>query len=168
MKDVREITRQSDRRRQFLLKTQSVKRDHLDKMIQLSKQLSRCYPYQYLSNLFVKTTVSELKKKAIHCLPDQSTENFEQGYARQLFEEQEVVPYIPSFLSNKEEVSGTDRGSAYHKAMELLDFAAVMKNAGKEERETEINRQLDMFEREEVLDGRWRKSILYSKLELFF
>ncbi len=168
MKDVREITRQSDRRRQFLLKTQSVKRDHLDKMIQLSKQLSRCYPYQYLSNLFVKTTVSELKKKAIHCLPDQSTENFEQGYARQLFEEQEVVPYIPSFISNKEEVSGTDRGSAYHKAMELLDFAAVMKNAGKEERETEINRQLDMFEREEVLDGRWRKSILSSKLELFF
>lgn len=168
MKDVREITRQSDRRRQFLLKTQPVKRDHLDKMIQLSKQLSRCYPYQYLSNLFVKTTVSELKKKAIHCLPDQSTENFEQGYARQLFEEQEVVPYIPSFISNKEEVSGTDRGSAYHKAMELLDFAAVMKNAGKEERETEINRQLDMFEREEVLDGRWRKSILSSKLELFF
>ncbi len=168
VRDVREVTRQSDRRRQFLLKTQSVKRDHLDQMIQLSRQLSRSYPYQYLSNLFVKTTVSELKKKAIHGLPDQSVENFEQGYVRQLFEEQEVVPYIPSFISNKEEVSGTDRGSAYHKAMELLDFTAVMKNAGKEERETEINRQLDMFEREEVLDGRWRKSILSSKLVLFF
>lgn len=176
IKDVSEIARQSDRRRQFLLKTQSAESNHSDKMIQLSKRLSRTYPYQYLSNLFVKTTVSELKKKAIHDLPNQSVEGFgkaadqhiEQGFVKQLFDQQEVVPYIPSFISSKEEISGTDRGSAYHKAMELLDFAAIMKNVSEGEREAEINRQLDAFAREEMLDGRWRKSILSSKLKLFF
>ncbi|MDE5907811.1 MAG: helicase-exonuclease AddAB subunit AddA [Lachnospiraceae bacterium] len=176
IKDVREITRQSDRRRQLLLKTQSIKRDHSDKMIPLSERLSRSYPYQYLSNLFVKTTVSELKKKAILNLPDQSIEglgkgtgqHMEQGFVKQLFEEQEIVPYIPSFISSKEEVSGTDRGSAYHKAMELLDFVTIMAASAKEEMEAEINCQLDRFEREEVLDGRWRKSLSSSKLMRFF
>lgn len=178
LKDVEEIIRQSDRKRQLFLKIESVKKEHSDKMIQLSERLLRNYPYQYLSNLFVKTTVSELKKKAVHDLPNQSMDgleagsnngrSMEQAFTRQLFEEQEVVPYIPSFISSKEEVSGTDRGSAYHKAMELLDFKAVIRFEDRTEREAEINRQLDEFEREEVLDARWRKSIATSKLVLFF
>lgn len=176
IKEVGEITRQSDRRRQLLLMTKSIKRDHSDKLIQLSERFSQSYPYQYLSNLFVKTTVSELKKRAIHDLSDQSISGFEkgtgqhleQGFAKQLFEEQEVVPYIPSFISSKEEVSGTDRGSAYHKAMELLDFAVIMAVSTKEEREAQINCQLDRFEKEEMMDERWRKSISSSKLVLFF
>ena len=178
LKDVEEIIRQSDLKRQLFLKIESVKKEHSDKMIQLSERLLRNYPYQYLSNLFVKTTVSELKKKAVHDLPNQSMDgleagsnngrSMEQAFTRQLFEEQEVVPYIPSFISSKEEVSGTDRGSAYHKAMELLDFEAVMRFEGRTEREAEINRQLDEFEREEMLDARWRKSIATSKLVLFF
>ena len=178
LKDVEEIIRQSDRKRQLFLKIESVKKELSDKMIQLSERLLRNYPYQYLSNIFVKTTVSELKKKAVHDLPNQSMDgleagsnngrSMEQAFTRQLFEEQEVVPYIPSFISSKEEVSGTDRGSAYHKAMELLDFKAVMRFEDRTEREAEINRQLDEFEREEVLDARWRKSIATSKLVLFF
>lgn len=170
LKDVEEITQQNDRRRQLFCKIESVKREHSEKVIQLSERLSRTYPYQYLSNLFVKTTVSELKKKAIHGLPEQSMNGAEadSGFTKKLFEEQEVVPYIPSFISSKEEVSGTDRGSAYHKAMELLDFKAVMNFEDRAEREEEINRQLDEFERDEVLDAGWRKSIAASKLAHFF
>ena len=178
IKDVEEMTRQSDRKRQLFLKVESAKKNHSDKMIQLSERLSRSYPYQYLSNLFVKTTVSELKKKAFHDLPEQSIsgldagadrgKDMEQAFTKQLFEEQEVVPYIPSFISSKEEVSGTDRGSAYHKAMELLDFKTVMRLESRMDKEAEINRQLDEYEQEEVLDARWRKSIAASKLVLFF
>ena len=52
--------------------------------------------------------------------------------------------------------------------MELLDFVTIMAASAKEEMEAEINCQLDRFEREEVLDGRWRKSLSSSKLMRFF
>ena len=37
-----------------------------------------------------------------------------------LFEEERVVPYIPAFRRGKDKISGTVRGSAFHKVMELL------------------------------------------------
>ena len=183
LQDVGEALDQIDRRRRLLLKSDGEKCVDQKMLTELSQQFSRTYPYQYLSNLFIKTTVSELKKKAIHDLPIQSTgaedgmtagidgnqgQYMEQAFTRQLFEEPEIVPYIPSFISSKEEMSGTDRGSAYHKAMELLDLQAVLRYTCKEDRRAEISRQLDVFEREELLDSRWRKSISLSKLERFF
>ena len=42
------------------------------------------------------------------------------------FEEQEIVPYTPKFRREKDEVSGTVRGSAFHRVMELLDFESLL------------------------------------------
>ena len=40
-----------------------------------------------------------------------------------LYEEPEVVPLIPRFLKEEEELTGASRGTAYHRGMELLDLA---------------------------------------------
>lgn len=149
-------------------------------MTELSEKFARTYPYQFLSNLFVKTTVSELKKKAMHDLLDQSIES-EKAFTRVLFEEPEVIPYIPSFIKSEEGMTGTDRGSAYHKVMELLNLCALKKWMGqcdfeKGNREgsdkdhslrDEINCQLDYFVQEEVLSSQWRESISLAKIETF-
>ena len=180
LKDVEEITWQAGRKKRLLLKAKLSGQVDSTKTTQLSKQFERTYSCQYLSNLFVKTTVSELKKKAMHNLPVGSMDDLEggagsgrgqrmeQAFTKQLFEETEVVPYIPSFIRSREEISGTDRGSAYHKAMELLDFEKIMEKEGKTKKKKEIERQLDEFERQELLEGKWRKSISTSKLEIFF
>lgn len=131
---------------------------------ELSEKMNRTYPYQYLEKLYVKTTVSELKKKQGGHLSEESiSENAgsksgsifgEEAFTLKMFEEQEIVPYIPSFIEQKEEISGTDRGSAYHKVMEVLDFAKFAdlsdKQAGKATREVyagEYTSQLEEMER---------------------
>ena len=45
------------------------------------------------------------------------------------FEAKEVQPYIPLFKREEEAVSGTVRGNAYHRVMELLDFEEVLWSA---------------------------------------
>ena len=74
------------------------------------------YPHEGLKYLYTKTTVSELKKAAM--------EGEEEEPAKELFPTEEVKPYIPAFMREKETVSGTTRGSAMHRVMELLDFTA--------------------------------------------
>lgn len=144
-------------------------------MTKLSEKFEHTYPYQYLSGLFVKTTVSELKKKAMQTGTrelqnrlDESIDGVEsvrenQAYTKELFEEPEIVPYIPSFISSRDGISGADRGSAYHKVMELIDLHAA------KERQTaeEVNRQLDLFVEEERLTKQWRDSVAVSKILTF-
>ena len=149
-------------------------------MSRLSRKMELSYPYQYLSNLFVKTSVSELKKKAMHDLPNQSIEAvlttepagkgapLEQVFTRRLFEEQEVVPYIPSFLREEETLSGTDRGSAYHKVMELLDLGKILSVPKGKEREALLASELTRFEAEGFLSAKWRGGIYLPKLTDFF
>lgn len=144
-------------------------------MTKMSEKFGRTYPYQYLSGLFVKTTVSELKMKAIHgnindienglnkSIDGEESIYQNQAFTRELFEEPEIVPYIPSFISSQEGVSGTDRGSAYHKAMELIDLKA----AGENRTEEEIRRQLDGFVKEEQMTEQWRESVAVSKIMVF-
>ena len=73
------------------------------------------------------------------------------------------MPYIPSFISSKEGISGTDRGSAYHKVMELLDLKAVERNLA----EAEIKRQIDLFVQEERMTSQWRDGVDISKIMTF-
>ncbi len=83
----------------------------------LRECLNAVYPYAMLSELYTKTTVSELKIAAM-------ADKDEAAY--HTFEEKEVQPYIPIFRREEEKVSGPVRGNAYHRVMELLDFDAVM------------------------------------------
>lgn len=148
-------------------------------MAQLSEQFNRTYPYQYLSGLFVKTTVSELKKKGLHDLSERSMEDLEgekrqgqrieQAFGRKLYEEPEIVPYIPSFIRAKEKMSGADRGSAYHKVMELLDFKAIIRTEKAPEGiKAQLNRQMDDFVSQGLLEQTWREGISMAKLYTFF
>lgn len=80
---------------------------------QLEKQFFYQYPYENEHSLKLKFTVSELKKRKY--LQEESGEI--------LIEEPEVVPLLPKFLEEPEELTGASRGSAYHKLLELLDFS---------------------------------------------
>lgn len=84
---------------------------------QLEERFAYVYPFEKLQKLYTKTTVSELKIAAM-------AEKDEAAYHS--FEEQEIVPYTPKFRRDKDEVSGTVRGSAFHRVMELLDFESLL------------------------------------------
>lgn len=132
----------------------------------LKSRFSYEYPYRAWEKLYTKTTVSELKIAAM-------AQKDEAAY--HTFEAREVVPYIPKFCREKEEVSGTVRGNAFHKVMELMDFnqvyagfpqadTSVLYGEGELRNETErfcreisedmVSRQLKQFLEEEVAQGR--------------
>lgn len=80
----------------------------------LCERLQKPYAHENLAGLFVKTTVSELKKEGMQ---EEAAEGLE------LFPEEEVVPYLPQFIKEQEEtVSETTRGSAYHRLLEIFPF----------------------------------------------
>ena len=196
IEDSKEIL-QSMKQRQRLLTEAVGKAAYSDRsensvVTELSRKFSRQYAYGYLSDLYIKTTVSEIKKKSMQAgaagqMPGEMGDVSEGGrtllgeaaFTKSLFEEEEVVPYIPSFVKEKEELSGTDRGSAYHKVMELLDFAAVMEAAGeplikepeKEAKQRvckEVDRQLQQFVDREVLTKQWKEGVRSDKIAAFF
>lgn len=80
----------------------------------LRKNFDFNYGHQNLQGLYAKTSVSELKMKAME-------EKDEAAY--QMFEDTEADLFVPNFIEEKGEVSGTTRGNAYHRVMELLDFS---------------------------------------------
>ena len=88
----------------------------------LYDKLNRKFDYRYahtrLSNLYTKTTVSELKKKAM-----EEQDDYQNG--RLMFEEEKVTKYIPSFVEAKKEATGTKRGSAYHRVLELIPLGKL-------------------------------------------
>lgn len=83
------------------------------------------YPYENLQNLYTKTTVSELKMAGMQ---------EETDFSFKMYEEETVVPYLPGFLEQDERVSGSMRGSAFHKVMELFDFTKVTDIVKKDEK----------------------------------
>ena len=95
-----------------------------DAAARLSVRLKSGYPHRNLERLYTKTTVSELKKAGM-------AEAAEEAY--HLFEEEEVVPYLPRFVRSEDKLGGAARGSAYHKALELFPFGSWMarKDAGR-------------------------------------
>ena len=104
----------------------------------LRRNFTMEYQHQDLHGLYAKISVSELKMKAME---EKDVEAF------QMFEEPEVSAYVPEFIEEKGKVTGTTRGNAYHRVMELLDFSHcedvenVLKNMEKlvEEKRLEAN-----------------------------
>lgn len=90
------------------------------------------YPHEVDTRLHTKMTVSELKKQG--------------QFADE--EESQFLPTIPAFLreEGKEEAAGgTFRGTAYHRALELLDF-------GKVRTREELHQALDGFRKDQRMD----------------
>ena len=100
-----------------LLLGEAEKHADAEALQKLQEQFAYQYPYEKLQKLYTKTTVSELKIAAM-------AEKDEAAY--HAFEEKEVQPYIPAFKRGEEAVSGTVRGNAFHRVMELMDFEELL------------------------------------------
>ncbi|WP_026652960.1 helicase-exonuclease AddAB subunit AddA [Butyrivibrio proteoclasticus] len=91
--------------------------DHIDGRVdpelkeRLKEKFSAKYPYDNLQGLFTKTTVSELKKQAL----EEEGEHFTAEIV-DFAGDREKPDYEPSGR-----LSGPERGTAYHRVMELLD-----------------------------------------------
>jgi ATP-dependent helicase/nuclease subunit A len=81
----------------------------------LKQQFYYQYPYRDLEGKKLKYTVSELKKRAY--LAEEAGEL--------PYEDEPVVPLIPRFLQDEEEITGAPRGTAYHRVMELPDILSA-------------------------------------------
>ena len=111
----------------------------------LQETLSYQYPYEPDIHLHTKMSVSELKKQGQ--MEDE--------------EETELLPVIPAFLKEEEaeKTGGATRGTAYHRILELLDFAAVTDRKALEKEVISLKESKKMTESSmELLDiGRlWR------------
>ncbi len=85
----------------------------------VTEQFGYRYPYASESGRKLKFTVSELKKQIYFMEKEEALgEDIEALYG-----EPEVAPLIPKFLKKEEKLTGALRGTAYHRLMELLDFA---------------------------------------------
>lgn len=81
-----------------------------------AERFAYTYPWRALERLYTKTTVSELK---LEHMTDVS-----EG-ASHLFDTQAPEAYTPRFAGREEKFSGSMRGSAFHRVMELFDFARL-------------------------------------------
>lgn len=114
------------------------------------------YEFEYLKGLHTKTSVSELKKAAMQ-------ETDEAAY--EMFEEHEMVPYLPKFVKEEEEVTGTVRGNAYHKFMELFDFKLLYNTEPDMEM---IEQELKRMQDSGKLPAEYAKVLWKDKLLRFF
>ena len=112
-----EAVRMEEAKRRLILSDMSKDVDD-ELMTQMSHNFNYQYPHDNLKNLYTKTTVSELKMAGMQ---------EETDFSFKLYEEETVVPYLPEFLEKDESVSGSMRGSAFHKVMELFDFTELTK-----------------------------------------
>ena len=74
-------------------------------------QFAYTYPYEESQIVKQKLSVSELKKRA-----------YMEAEGEEIFKEEEVIPLLPKFLQEEEELTGASKGTAYHKLLEILDF----------------------------------------------
>ncbi|HJA66776.1 MAG TPA: helicase-exonuclease AddAB subunit AddA [Candidatus Mediterraneibacter cottocaccae] len=87
----------------------------------LRDQMDYEYAYRDEGRLKLKFTVSELKKRV--SMKETAEDAGADEIGEEMYAEPEVVPLIPDFLREEETLTGASRGSAYHKLLELLDFA---------------------------------------------
>jgi len=93
---------------------------------ELKTRFDYVYPFQKEVNLKVKMTVSELKKLGQFQDEEQSVNLYQKPEVVET-DKEPIVATIPNFINQKDEVvSGTDRGTLYHKVMELMDLTRVM------------------------------------------
>ena len=83
----------------------------------LRNQFAYRYPYENSQTRKLKFSVSELKKRIY------LQESGEMEDSEQLYEETELQPILPKFMEKEVPLTGASRGTAYHRALELLNFA---------------------------------------------
>lgn len=107
-------------RKQLLLDNMKQEQKDTDITDTVGNRIAYEYAYRNLEGLYTKTSVSELKIAAIE---EKLINHDLEGVPAEFFTEHETNAYIPSFAAGEKEVKGTARGTAYHRVMELFDFA---------------------------------------------
>lgn len=144
--ELRERLELGDREGRLAMAGKLADREALER---LRERLQGRYPFENLAGLYTKTTVSELKIAAM-------ADRDEAAY--HTFEEKEIQPYIPGFRRQEEKISGTVRGNAYHRVMELLDFERIMLSGDSEGiHQDQMLQELETFIKEEVESRRLRE-----------
>ncbi len=87
---------------------------------EITARFSWEYPYRSDGGR-QKLSVSEIKHRAIQ----EAREMLDMDEEESLFPAEVPAPYVPKFVEAPEENIGAQRGTAFHRLMERLDFAAV-------------------------------------------
>ncbi|MCX4339307.1 MAG: helicase-exonuclease AddAB subunit AddA [Lachnospiraceae bacterium] len=129
-------------------------------MTEVSHCFSYRYPHENLKNLYTKTTVSELKKAGMQEESDLSAH---------LFEERPVIPYLPKFIENDERVTGSMRGSAFHKVMELFSFQklTIEVNQNSDAARALLQEQMEQMRQDGRLSQVYYEAVSIPKLTAF-
>ena len=106
------------------------------------------YPYLRQTGMVTKTTVSQLKMEAM------------EEEVHSIFEEVERQSYIPAFMREKEEISGSLRGSAVHKFLELISFDRPLNK-------TEVEELLLKFEKNGRMPKEYVAAVFPGKIADF-
>lgn len=124
---------------------------HLPTRELLEERFSFVYPYADRKGIPMKVSVSEIKR----------WEGQPEEDAELLYFEPDIIPLIPDFIEEKEEpLQGTARGTAYHKAVEYLDFTRA-------DTEDDVREQLELWVSEGRMDGQERACIREKDLSAF-
>lgn len=118
---------------------------------QMEERLNFVYPYEKIKNIHTKMTVSELKRMG---------QNIDEDTSMPIILEEIPVPLLPKFLAEEGTLTGSDRGIAYHKALQLLDFKSI-------ETTEDIENQLNKMLEEHKMSKEAGESIDISKIERF-
>ena len=117
----------------------SLSDDEKDLLNRLGDKFEFEYGHKELTGLYVKTTVSELKMAAMEEV---------QGETEHMFKEREREEYVPKFAGREETIKGTDRGTAYHKILCLLDYTRPLDKEDFDEQLRELLEQQKLQKRE--------------------
>ena len=79
---------------------------------QILEQFAYNYPWSERQKMKQKLSVSELKKRA-----------YDEAMGEEVYKEEVVFPLLPKFVQEKTTMTGALRGTAYHRVLELMDFA---------------------------------------------
>ena len=110
---------------QFQIRTKEVSKDSYET---IEKRLSYRYPYEKEAGIKSKISVSELKHRAM--------EEVEEAPPTQWFSYEEEAVTIPAFMQENVTVNlGALRGSAFHRAMECMDFTRIYQSLSTEREE---------------------------------
>lgn len=154
-----EAVRLEEAKRRLLLSDASRDAD-VSLMTYMADRFAYRYPHENLRDLYTKTTVSELKMAGMQEGTD---------FSFKLYEEETVVPYLPGFLKQEEHVSGSARGSAFHKVMELFDFTKLTYEVNKDRKAAEalLRAQLEEMRGDGRLSEEYYKVISVPKIVSF-
>ena len=80
-----------------------------------------------------------------------------------------MVPYLPRFIETDEHVTGSMRGSAFHKVMELFDFSKLTDevNSDKKAAESLLREELTRMRQEQILSEEYYQVLSVSRLAGF-